>query len=234
MWSTKDWLIFIITENRLDKMNMDNRITLILFAFFMSGCIAVKYHDYATNNQIIAIETIKKLKQDTLLIVIPTFHQKEDILKSLAKKSKRNKTEHRSSLLRLYAERQIQQESLIRSFIKNYSFSSLLFIPDSLIHKQEAGIEGYYFLNEFARIDSTIHLANTHPIKLIQQFDQEWQIKIGNQMIPNPFPNYYVYRNGLYGFLGNETYDKMYDRVAKVFQKRFEQFHANPDRRIYL
>ena len=213
---------------------MTKAIKILLVTFLFSGCIAVKYHDYASTNKQTAVQTIQQLKQGTLLVVIPSFQKKEELLKSIAKRSRKNRRENKQKLLQLYAERQIQQEALIQSFINHYSFSNMLFIPDSLVDNLEAGIEGYYFLNEFARIDSTIHISNSNPIKLVQQFDQEWQIKIGNHMIPNPFPNYYVYRNGLYGFLGNESYEKMYERVAMVFQKRFEQFFINPDRRIYL
>jgi len=212
-------------------------IGLIFFAFFsclLSSCVIVKYHDYATINKSIAIETIQKLKTDTILIVVPTFHRKETLLKNISKSRSKNRKQNKQRLLNLYAVRQIQQEALIQSFIENYTFSELLFIPDSLVNNLESGIAGHYFLNKKARIDSTIQFTNTNPIKLVQQFDQEWQIKIGNQMIPNPFPNYYIYRNGLYGFLGEETYDEMYERVASVFQKRFEQFYDDPDRRIYL
>ena len=209
---------------------------LILFSFstLLSSCIAVKYHDYAEINKDVSLSTIQQLKLDTLLVVVPTFQKKEVLLKTISKKRGNNRKENKLRLLNLYAERQIQQEALIKSFIDNYTFSALLFIPDSLVNNFESGMEGYYFVNESAQIDSSIHFSNHKPIKLVQQFDQEWQIKIGNQMIPNPFPNYYVYRNGLYGFLGNETYERMYQRVASVFQKRFESFYTNPDRRIYL
>jgi len=208
--------------------------TFLIFSCFFTSCIAVKYHDYATISTETAVNTIQNLKTDTLLVVVPTFQQKEILLKSISKKRGAKRKQNKLRLLNLYAERQIQQLALIKSFLDNYTFSAILFIPDSLVNNFEAGLEGYYFVNESAQIDSSIHFANRKPIKLIQQFDQEWQIKIGTQMIPNPFPNYYVYRNGLYGFLGDETYEKMYQRVASVFQKRFEQFYLNPDRRIYL
>ncbi len=208
---------------------------LILLASFLNlKCIAVKFHDYAAINQEIAENTIRKLKLDTLLIVVPTFHHKEVLLKNISKRGSKNRKQNKQRLLNLHVERQIQQEALIKSFLENYTFSQLLFIPDSLVANLEAGMTGHYFLDENAQIDSTILYSNPKPIKLVQQFDQEWQIKIGNQLIPNPFPNYYIYRNGLYGFLGNETYDKMYDRVSKVFQKRFDQFYTHPDRPIYL
>lgn len=218
----------------INKYQLRPVLLYCLLCCTLSSCIAVKYHDYAALNKDIALEIIRSLKSDTLLIVVPTFQQKEILLKNISGKRGIKNEKNKLKLLNLYAERQIQQKALIASFLNNYTFSAMLFIPDSLINKFEAGIDGHYFINKHAEIDSSIHYANNKPIKLIQQFDQEWQIKIGNQMIPNPFPNYYVYRNGLYGFLGDETYDKMYARVASVFQKRFEQFYLNPDRRIYL
>ena len=208
-------------------------VVLILFIFILSSCIVVKFHDYADTNIDIAKETITRLKNDTLLIVIPTFHQKEKLLKSLSRRGKDRK-KNKQKLLNLYAERQIIQESMIRAFLENYSFSPMLFIPDSLVTQFESGKTNHYFLNELARVDSTIHFSNRKPLKLVQQFDQEWHIKIGNKLVPNPFPNHYLYRNGLYGFLGYETYNTMYDRVASTFQKRFEQFYKDPDSRLYL
>ena len=209
-------------------------ICLVLLSHFFIGCIAVKYHDYADINKDFAVEYIQKLKTDTLLIVVPSFHKKETLLKQISSRGKKGKKTNKQKLLNLYAERQILQEALIKSFQNNYTFSSYLFIPDSLVYKFESGMEGNYFLDKTLRIDPLITYSNSNPIKLVQQFDQEWQIKIGTKLLPNPFPNYYVYRNGLYGFLGQEPYEKMYERVASTFQKRFDQFYNNPDRRIYL
>lgn len=213
---------------------MNTRYLFLILSCLFTSCIAVKYHDYASIDQDIAVETINKLKSDTLLIVIPTFRHKEALLTTISKKRNTKRQENRQRLLNLHAERQIQQLALMYSFIENYEFSEYLFIPDSLVTAFESGIAGNYFLNNNGEIDPLIQYSNTRPIKLIQQFDQEWQIKVGNKIIPNPFPNYYIYRNGLYGFLGEETYAAMYDRVAIAFQKRFDQFYANPDRRVYL
>lgn len=206
----------------------------LLSSFLFSSCIAVKYHDYASIDKNIAVETIKKLKTDTLLIVVPTFQKKVALLTSLSQKRNDKRQENKQRLLNLHAERQILQLALIYSFIENYEFSEYLFIPDSLVTAFESGVEGDYFLDQNGNIDPLIQYSNTRPIKLIQQFEQEWQIKIGNDIIPNPFPNYYILRNGLYGFLGDETYEKMFSRVASTFQKRFDQFYSNPDRRVYL
>ncbi|MDF1696324.1 MAG: hypothetical protein P1U56_10845, partial [Saprospiraceae bacterium] len=172
--------------------------------------------------------------KDTLIVVLPTYSKKEALLKLIANNNNGNSNKTNQRLLELYAERQIQLEAFIESFSEIYTFSPLLYIPDSLVSSFEAGVPGHYFVNSSLQIDSSLNYANQQPIKLVQQFDQEWQIKIGNDILPNPFPNYYLYRNGLYGFLGNETYTNMYTRVATVFQKRFEQFYKNPDRRLYL
>ena len=207
---------------------------LIISCCLFTSCIAVKYHDYAEINKEVAKDQIQQLKTDTLLIVVPSFKKKTQILKNTSRRNRKARKKNKQKLLVLYAERQIQQNALIQSFMDNYTFSSILFIPDSLVHNFESGIEGNYFINESLKIDTSIHYSNTKPIKLVQQFDQEWQVKIGNKMLPNPFPNYYIYRNGLYGFLGNETYQMMYERVATTFQKRFDQFYSNPDRKVYL
>lgn len=180
---------------------------------------------------------INTLKKDTLVIVIPTYQDKERILMA-AKKKARGKTYKKSTnqkLVKLYASRQLETEALINAFENNYSFSQVLYIPDSLVSKFESGIERTYFIdpNTF-RINRKYSLSNRSPIKLLKQHDQEWHIKIKTKLIPNPFPNYYLYRNGLYGFLGTESYDKMYTRVASVFQRRFTAFYSDPTSRISL
>lgn len=214
-----------------------NKAWIVLFFFLCLinfKCIPVKYHDYAATNEETAVEIIQKLKKDTLLIVVPTFHQKEILLKNITKSGNKNRKINKQKLLNLQVERELLQKALIQSFQEHFTFSEVLFIPDSLVYRVESGNFGPYFLSNNVRIDSTIQYVNRNPIKLVQQFDQEWQIKIGNQLTPNPFPNYYIYRNGLYGFLGGESFEKMYSRVASIFQKRFDQFYTNPDQRIYL
>ena len=215
-------------------MNKAGVVLLLAICMLNMKCIAVKYYDYADIDKEVAVESIQKLKGDTLLIVVPTNRKKIQIIKNSSKSSRAERKKLKQQLIVLYAQRLVQQEALINSFNEHYSFSPVLYIPDSLVYQFESGQKGNYFLNESLRIDSTLSFSNTSPIKLIQQFDQVWHIKIKNKIIPNPFPNYYIYRNGLFVFLGEETFDEMYDRVASTFQRRFEMFYDNPDRRVYF
>ncbi len=196
----------------------------------------VRYHDYAPTLQPEAETIINRLKTDTLIVIVPTYQDKEIILKSSHRKA-RGRTEkkrRKQKLLNLYAERQIEMEAIINGFNEFYTFSPVLYMPDSLVSDFESGINKTYFIDQNFRLSSEISYRNRSPIKLLKQFDQEWQIKIRTQIIPNPFPNYYIYRNGLYGFLGTEKFDEMYERVASVFQRRFDTFFADPDGRISL
>lgn len=213
---------------------MKGFLFIAFFTCILSGCVMVKYHDYALLDHEIALTTIQQLKEDTLIVVVPTFRKKENLLQNISPKVNDPKSEHKDRLLNLYAEREFMQRAMINAFNEFYTFSDVLYIPDSLITDFENGMNKVFFLNESMQLDPDLSYSNRKPIKLIQQFEQEWQIKTGNKIIPNPFPNYYIYRNGLYGFLGNETYDKMYERVASVFQKRFDQFFLNPEKRIFL
>jgi hypothetical protein len=198
--------------------------------------VYVRYHDYAPTLQPEAETIINRLKTDTLIVIVPTYQDKEIILKSSHRKA-RGRTEkkrRKQKLLNLYAERQIEMEAIINGFNEFYTFSPVLYMPDSLVSDFESGINKTYFIDQNFRLSSEISYQNRSPIKLLKQFDQEWQIKIRTQIIPNPFPNYYIYRNGLYGFLGTEKFDEMYERVASVFQRRFDTFFADPDGRISL
>ncbi len=210
--------------------------TLLIFTLILTSCVYVKYHDYAPTLQPEAETIINRLKNDTLIVIVPTYQDKEIILKSSHRKA-RGRTEkkrRKQKLLNLYAERQIEMEAIIKGFNEFYTFSPVLFMPDSLVSDFESGIKKTYFIDNQFRLNSEISHHNRSPIKLLKQFDQEWQIKIRTQIIPNPFPNYYLYRNGLYGFLGTEKFDQMYERVATIFQRRFEAFFADPNSRIAL
>jgi len=221
----------------LNTKSINNIILLFLLVAIIQGCIYVKYHNYAPTLRPEAEKIIKSLASDTLLVVIPTYQDKELILKSSKRKArgKSYKKKAHQKLLNLYAERQIEIEAMIMAFDELYTFSEVRYIPDSLVSKFESGRRTNCFIDPASfRINPDIELANRTPIKLLKQFDQEWQIKIKNQIVPNPFPNYYLYRNGLYGYLGTEKYDEMYKRVVTVFQRRFEQFLADPDSRITL
>ena len=209
---------------------------LLFFTLILTSCVYVRYHDYAPTLQPEAETIINRLKTDTLIVIVPTYQDKEIILKSSHRKA-RGRTEkkrRKQKLLNLYAERQIEMEAIINGFNEFYTFSPVLYMPDSLVSDFESGINKTYFIDQNFRLSSEISYRNRSPIKLLKQFDQEWQIKIRTQIIPNPFPNYYIYRNGLYGFLGTEKFDEMYERVASVFQRRFDTFFADPDGRISL
>lgn len=213
------------------------KICRLLFStLILTSCVYVRYHDYAPTLQPEAETIINRLKTDTLIVIVPTYQDKEIILKSSHRKA-RGRTEkkrRKQKLLNLYAERQIEMEAIINGFNEFYTFSPVLYMPDSLVSDFESGINKTYFIDQNFRLSSEISYQNRSPIKLLKQFDQEWQIKIRTQIIPNPFPNYYIYRNGLYGFLGTEKFDEMYERVASVFQRRFDTFFADPDGRISL
>jgi len=211
-----------------------NILFLLAIAVLISSCVYAKFHDYADNNQCIAEDTIKALKKDTLLVVIPTYQEKERILKSAISTSRTDRDDLEQRLLNLYAERQLELEAIVNAFEEYYSFSEVRYLPDSLVKPFESGAPNITFINSDFRPDHTISMHNRTPIKLIKQFDQDWQIKSGIKIIPNPFPNHYLYRNGLFGFLGSEPYDKMYRRVVEVFQLRFEKFYEDPKSRVRL
>lgn len=217
-------------------MNIKTYIFIFFGLALLQSCVYVSYHDYAPTIQPKAEEIINRLKRDTLIVVVPTYRDKERILKS-AQRIARGKSERKKAkqnLINLYAERQVEMEAIIVAFNDIYTFSPVLYMPDSLVYDFESGLNKIFFIDDQFRLNPDIKHHNPSPIKLIKQFDQEWQIKIKDQIVPNPFPNYYLYRNGLYGFLGTEKIDVMYERVASVFQRRFEAYFADPDRRISL
>ena len=58
-----------------------------LVTCIFSGCITMKTHPYAELDENSAKESIMRLKLDTLVVVMPTYSNKEAILKSALAKN---------------------------------------------------------------------------------------------------------------------------------------------------
>ncbi len=202
----------------------------ILFMLF--GCVSRKFYISAKFDQAEAELLIDQLKDDTLVVLIPTYFSKEKFLKKdMSNRGKRQ-------LADLYKERDIDQKELIDAFVKNYTFSKVLFIPDSLIYDFESGIERAYFINISNNLDPSLSYSNRLPIKLLQQLPNQWIVKTKATIVPNPFPNKISLESVDFGSpiskilgLGGK---KSYQEGVATFQKRLEQFLLFPKKKIFL
>lgn len=198
------------------------------------GCVSVTFHDYAKTDYIQAAHHINQIKDDTILVALTTYKDKADILKGAIENGSKDIEKNKRRLNKLISERTRENLYTINAFETEFSFATVLYIPDSLIHSYENGDEGVFFVNTSGHLDSTIKYNNRSPIKIIQLDDIEWNVVQKNTVLPNPFPNRYAYKNGLATFLGLASPQRIVKDVARTFQLRFEKYYNNPTRRVRL
>ncbi len=206
----------------------------IISTVFFSSCISVGFHDYAKTDYEEAERLIKVLKNDTLLVAYPTYQEQERILRSAIVMYPEKRAKLEKELIALILMRNIDAESISNAFIKNYKFSQYLLIPDSLIHDFEEGKEGAFFINDKFKLDSNIKYKNKNPIKFISKRKREWDLIIGEELLPNPLPNHMYYRGDLQELLGIEIFDTAIHRLVNIIDRRLNLFYSNPKQKVYL
>ena len=216
------------------KRSFQYFIALAFILSVLSGCVTVKYNDYAETDFDKATKYIHQLKGDTLVVALTSYREEEDIYIGAIKYGSRDVKKNTKRLANLRERRKEEYQNMINAFEDNFSFAKILYIPDSLVHSFERGEEKTYFLNSNGELDSSITYSNRSPIKILQQEGIQWTVVIGNKVLPNPFPNGYNYKNGLAVFFGLASHKKITINVAITFQRRFERYWENPGRRLYL
>ncbi len=199
----------------------------------MNSCVTIGFHDYAEINYELAAEFIKQIKEDTIVVTINTYKEKEDILQGAIRNGSRNVAINREQLKKLQFQRDSEMKNLIDAFEEHFTFAEVLYMPDSLVNSYERGEDGLFFLNREGQLDPSISYNNRAPVKIIQIDDISWNVVIKNTILPNPFPNNYGYKNGLAMFFGLAPHKKITQDAAKTFQLRFDKYHKSPDSRLY-
>ena len=207
-------------------------ILSITICVLLGSCVSIQQYDYAPYDLETSIDVINTLKGDTLVIVIPTYWEQEELLKSALEKYPEKRKYLTKKIAELQKDRDRERVAIISAYDEFFSFCPVVFMPDNLVHDFEEGKEGLFFIDVFGRPDVTASYSNRNPIKLIKQFDAEWHIRINNKIIPNPFPNYFRYRNGLVYLLGFENIEQVNSNAAQIFNSRFNRFYANPNRKL--
>jgi hypothetical protein len=209
---------------------------LILFVslctLFLSSCATVNFNDNAEYDPGLAAMLIKELKNDTLLIAYPTYQKKEKIVRSALKKHPESKKKLWKDLEDIKKDQKSNLDYVKNSFNENFTFCAYLFIPDSLVYAFENGEEGPFFLGQNDELDGNIVFNNKTPFKFLHRSDIKWDLRIGNDLLPNPFPNYIIYRNGLLELLGIENFGDVMNKITYSFQRRLERFYSNPTRAV--
>lgn len=207
-------------------------ISFLFAALLLSSCATVKYHDGANYDPELSMAIIKELKLDTLLIAFPTYHDKELILRSSINSNPKNKINLEKRLEEL-KEQQITDLAYVKmAFNKEFTFCPILYIPDSLVHSFEDSEQRAFFVGSDNKLDGKIRYSNRKPIKFLSRSETQWDLRIGNELLPNPFPNYISYRNGLLELLGIQDFGDVISNIATALNRRLEKFYSNPTRAV--
>ncbi|MEM9548920.1 MAG: hypothetical protein AAGA77_23240 [Bacteroidota bacterium] len=208
-------------------------LSVSILMLTLYSCVSIKFHDYAETNYELAAQYIKQIKDDTIVVTVNTYKEKEEILKRAISKGSSNAATYRLRLQNLQEERDSETKNLIDAFERHFSFAEVLYMPDSLVNGYERGEEGLFFLDSEGKLDPAVIYNNRSPVKIIQIDAVSWNVVIGNTILPNPFPNNYGYKNGLAMFFGLAPQQKIMQEAAKTFHLRFVKYYNSPDSRLY-
>ena len=193
-----------------------------------------------TNAQNLKKEQIKRaaqhavqLREGVLIVRIQTFNNKINALERLVKNHPTNKR-YKKQLEETQIEKKALKKATIRAYLENYSYSELLFMPDTAAKSFFNGVRKGIFLNsETFEIDNSIELEEKSFVYLtyigeppVATSNGKRSVLIANaenQLISPPFP----YATPLYSFiqtiLGMSDADVIAKAVIKQ-QKELDKF----------
>jgi len=153
---------------------------ICLFTTLLSSCVVNKINTAAPTDNIEARTAIKQVKLRGLVVIFPTEYKKERVLRSRAKIS----PSAQKSIDKLKSERK-ERWNLWLSEIKEYNFSKISIVPDSLLKTYITNPENVTSYNRNGE-EVTVPLPNIYVLyKEYGGFD----IKKDGEFIHNPFPN---------------------------------------------
>ena len=204
-------------------------LLIIMCVSFLGSAqaIRVKKEPYA------AYPAIKILKDGVLIVYLKTNHRKISVLQQLVKDHPRNKR-YQKFLNEAIKERDNLQKATVRAYDNFYSFSSVLFMPDTSAKKLFAGRMSGIFVDETLKIDTTLRIKKDQSflISFIGGTDTQTttgkkSLLVGDhtgQTIPAPFP--YVARlYDLGDILISKSEALVIRKAVRRQQKKFDKFY---------
>ena len=179
-----------------------------------------------------AFSQTQDLQKGVLIIFLQSNNNKITALEEVLKKSPGNKNLRRQ-LDYTRAETKRTNEAVMRGFEETYNFSEVLFTYDYHIKDLKAGKKTAIFLNKSLEIDKNLSAAGRFLVILkngtsISGAEGYQILNAELTPFPEPFPQF-VRLNTL-SYLVNTIFaddialGKLYGRLAKKVQKRFEGF----------
>lgn len=177
---------------------MKQTLFLLLLAACIASCSRYRYSQFRYDTVEVeydlerAMSIWEGLKDGYLIVQIPTYGQKEKLLKSLATttKDERKRSEFQKAYETAVVELGNSQIELFKGIEQHYSFSKYAFIPDTLIHEFRQGGRKNVLINsnhDFVDIDipsdATILILRDR-----RDFDDLNLFNLDGTTLPRPFP----------------------------------------------
>ncbi len=144
------------------------------------SCVVSKINPRATNNETQAKQAILDVQKNGIVVIFPTDYQKERVLRNIS--NSRPQVQHEIQKIK---DRRTNRWNIWQSEIKNYTFSDLSIVPDSLLKSYIENPTNITSINKEGK-SQQIELNDIYV--LYTEFGG-FDVKKNGTFIPNPFPN---------------------------------------------
>lgn len=214
--------------------NVDKACCILLTIVLFSSCASASFTRKATFDKEAANTAIKDLKEQSLVVVLPTESKKIGLLKATGRsREAADIQEHVDKL----------NEVIISAFSQYFSYTDVVFMPDTLVNAYERGDVTNAFLDSDGALVGAPTTVGRSPYKVILYDFIAFEVIQGNSLINHPFPN--RFRVAIeppegrpfieklitlkFGTLANAN---LLDAVQKM-DAYFHSFYANPDTKYF-
>lgn len=194
-------------------------VGIALVAILLSGCSSLKINQTATTDEALAVTAINQIKESGIVVIFPTEHKKE---KALIKFAESNSSIQKD-IDKLISRREDRLE-IWQITKKEYSFSKISIVPDSLLKSYVADP------NRAKKIAPNGELiqAKLGEIYVLYTEYGGFEVKRNGRFLPNPFPNKVqpAWGSSIKDFLGVQSEEKSITRFFTELDSQLNLFHA--------
>lgn len=216
-------------------------ILIVLFVACQANIFAQVYDTLGSERRTtMAEQAIKDLKNGVLVVRLKTGDKKLEALRRVAKSpnvSNSDKARFQQKVKDHQEKVRLENEWLVSSLKKNYSFSEMLFMLDTSAHELKMGKQNGVFLDENLQPNPNISLSNK-PYLVLYHGQTISRVKssseglvildAGLQELVDPFPFFIgitTIKRALGKFFNKKGEDEFFDEMVEKLQKRLDDYH---------
>lgn len=190
-----------------------------LAAILLSSCSSLKVNQTATTDEEMAVAAIDQIKKSGIVVIFPTEHKKE---KALIKFAESNSSIQKD-IDKLISRREDRLE-IWQTTKKEYSFSKISIVPDSLLKSYVADPN---HAKEIAPNGEPIQ-ANLEDVYVLYTEYGGFEVKRNGRFLPNPFPNKVqpAWGSSIKDFLGVQSEEKSITRFFTELDSQLNLFYG--------